>query len=223
MGVSIAIDDKQFKRMIFRLIRLNEQQIATATRQALNKTLTKMRGITQQRIGLIYNLKKKESKKDLFLKRAFGNDIDQMQAVLQIKGRPIPLIRFLNKGQQTTRSTKGKKIADRPALKIQVHRGKTLKRKDVFLIRGHGGQNVVVRRQKAKKARPLGGRESVPGLATIIRRRGDSGTILRLAGIRLGNEFSRALNIYQFPLVRPPITKFTVTITTFAWVLAAVY
>lgn len=201
MSFKISINDDDLGEILLKFRRLNERQLGNATRQALNKTLTKMRGITQKRILQTYALKKKDTKGGLKERKAFGTDIHKMRAILFIKGRPIPLIKFV-KGNKEPRNNKGKSIKSRAKLKVEVKRGQPKSRRDIFIVRGHGGQNVVVRRQKSKRARPLGGRESAPGLSTIIRRPETSMAILKLAKRRLHKELDRSLNLQLIKLRR---------------------
>lgn len=200
MGLEISIEHN-LKKVDANLKLLQKKLLPKAMKQALNKTLNRVVTKTSRefrdkernmKVGLI---KKKYIRKY----KATGNNIATMQAKMWISGRGLHLLEFV-RGSKDPRPQKGIAVRKRKKLKVRIRPSKTVTRKKLFIAKGHGGRNMVFRRQNNKLVKtpdqkgPLAA-QTVPGYASIFRKLRFNQKIVRFANRVLLIEFNRSFNL----------------------------
>ncbi len=208
MGLGVNI---KLEKPLSRLTHLYDKKIpraliAKSLRQAINKSVITVRKDAVERIRKIRALKTGEIKRDFTsVIRAKGSSVEDMEGFVVLSGRSMKLLRF-TKGSKEPSNQKGVPIGRRRKLRIEVNPGQTKRRTDVFIIKGSGGKNVVVKRRgnQVTKTRngvkykgPLGGAEAAPSIGVLFKKRNVTSAIQSLAVKRLAKEFDAA---YKFNL-----------------------
>lgn len=161
MRIKIGID---LNRVDVFLDNLKTKALVQATRGAMNRSLSML--VT--RAGRIARdnrkLKLKEIKNDFFkIKRAKGNSLGELDASLEISGRPMSLIRFVV-GDKSPRPQAGIPVAKRKRVKVEVKPGTRAIRAHAFIAQGKGGNFQVFTR----KGQGRFNKQSVPSLASVF-------------------------------------------------------
>lgn len=152
---------------------LGRKAAPKAHRNALNRSLTKLRTSMLDNIRLHYRVQKKETKdRYMVSQRARGNDIGNMVASLTVKGGAISLIRFLSKARRKPLKQKGIKVSKRKRLRIQVKPGSNVTLPKAFIAQGRNNNMQVFRRRTGttKNGKEIITKQSAPSLPKLFER-----------------------------------------------------
>lgn len=199
MSLKIKIDQKEINRIVMKLERFNDKAIVTATRQAINKTVTRLQSLVIRRLLLMRKLKKGEVKKRFTsTRKARGNDINRMRGIVEIKGATVSLIRFV-KGSKDPRKQAGISIRKRRIIKVEVIPGRVTRVKGGFIAKGSGGKNQLFRRidnklrkKKGKQKGPIA-KQSSAALSLLIQRTEVKAALIKFGSREIVKQFEIAL------------------------------
>lgn len=199
MSLKISLDQKSINKVVMKLERFNDKAITTATRQAINKTVTKLQSLVIRRLLLMRKLKKGEVKKRFTsVRKARGNNINRMAGIVEIKGQTVSLIRFV-KGSKSPRKQEGISIRKRRAIKVEVIPGRVTKVKGGFIAKGSGGKNQLFRRidnrlrkRENRQKGPIA-KQSSAALSLLIQRAEVKAALIKFANRELTKQFEVAL------------------------------
>jgi len=106
--------------------------IMPATRTSINKSIKFAQNTTVRLFRKRLNVLKRNLKTMTSIRKARGNDIDRMTAVLKIDNQPMPLLWFV-KGSKKPESQEGKSIKKRRKIKVQIRKGRTTRAMGAFI------------------------------------------------------------------------------------------
>lgn len=171
--------------------------LVNATRKSMNRAVASLRTHANRKVREHRKLKASEINSKFFrMTKARGSRLDQLEASLEISGKPVSLIRFVV-GKKEGRSQKGIPVRKRKPVVVEVRPGRRVKLKGAFIAQGRGGNNQVFRR-RTKKRFPIV-KQSVPSLAKLFEKPSFRNPLEKFAEAKLGSEFART---FKFELNR---------------------
>ncbi len=128
--------------------------VVSAARGAINKTLRTARTKSADLIGQRYNLKKKDIRGPMKIKRARGSTLSKLEGILFYGDKKHGIIKFV-KGSKSVIKQKGIKIRRRRKLKAEIIKGKKITLKKAFIQRADTKQVFKGRRGDGFKTQAI--------------------------------------------------------------------
>lgn len=142
MGIQTKITINIDELKVF-LTNTRIKALTTATRQSMNRSLSSLQTKANKTAREHRKLKAGVIKRKYFrLQKAVGLDLLNMEASLEISGRPLSLIHFV-KGSKDPPNQKGVPIAKRKRVRVEVRPGRQVRLKRAFIAKARGGVNHV--------------------------------------------------------------------------------
>lgn len=174
MGLILEINlDKDIKEIDAFFDNLKFKAVTTAARQGLNRAATRVRTVAMKEIRQRRNLKLKDTKKRISIKKAKGSNLAQLEARINFSGIPLPLILFIvGKPKPVTQKRAN---PDRKPRSFTVIKGQTKKRRGLFVEKASRGKLRfrVFRRSDPSKISAGFKVQAVASIAQLLRTNGN--------------------------------------------------
>jgi len=191
-GLDIKLDDN-FLDVAAAFEELNTNQLVSATRRALNRTLLTLRKTSIEEITKRVKIKPKSLRdRYIMLQKAGGGALNSLEAALVFSGEPVPLLEFV-KGSKQPIEQKGIPVKRRKKLRAEITPGKRFVVKGAFIQR--------VRSLQVFKRKDSGGfhKQGTRSIAFIITERGVGEKLVSVGQTRLAELLQHEL---EFQLLK---------------------
>ena len=193
MGLKITIEG-DLKKTLRRIRALRREVVVNGMRMGINRGLRILRTESVAEIRKQRALRAKTVRGRTQLLRARGSTLDALEGKILVDDRTIGLVHFV-KGSQKPKDQKGRPVAKRTRLRVQITKGRTRQRRRDFIIIGKRGKPVVLRRRGQGKNSKLTA-VRLPGLHVLFNKPGFTERIVSRSDPRIRMEITRAMR-YQ--------------------------
>jgi len=151
MGIQIKVTDN-FLDAAQAIDDIKRKVLVTATRQAINKTISKTKTRVNQKIREKYKLKVRDVNQSMTVKRASGSNIGAMGGFIRVDGEPISMRKFMKGSQSPPRpDAQGKAPKKRSKIKFEIRPGKQVVLSKTFFAQANTSKGVVFSREGKKR------------------------------------------------------------------------
>lgn len=159
---------------------LGPSDILRATRNAINKTLITLRSASTQELRKLIRIRESTLKeKYIWLEKARGGTVNQVEGAIAYSSRAIPLLEFV-KGDKSPIKQKGIRIKDRRRIRVEVTPGHSTKLMHAFIQRV---RSVQVFKRKGK--RPDFAKQGAPSVGARVNHTNLGNRLVSMGEVRL--------------------------------------